>query len=150
MFEKTTDSEKEINIAANPFRADKGSAKAVIGNGVKIKGELNDVDELQIDGHADITVEAKNLFVGGTGTLKGTITTDNLDVWGKVEGDVKVNGTLTVQDHGEISGNIEYQELQIKLGGRIKGDVKSLDKIKKLSEVNVTSLQETEERAVKK
>ena len=150
MFDKTKDSEKETSIPANPFRAAKGSAKVVIGNGVKIKGELNDADEVQIDGHADITIETKNLFVGGTGTLKGNIVTDNLDVWGKVEGEVKVNGTLTVQDAGEISGNIEYQELQIKLGGRIKGDVKSLDKIKKLSEATEASVTPLQETAVKK
>ena len=28
----------------------KGAAKVVIGNGVKIKGEITDADEVQIDG----------------------------------------------------------------------------------------------------
>ncbi len=146
MFDKKTNNENELNITNNPFRSSKGSAKAIIGNGVKIKGELTDADEVQIDGNADITVETKNLFVGGTGNLKGNITSDNLDVWGKVEGEIKVHGTLTVQDQGEISGNIEYQELQIKLGGKIKGDVKSLDKIKKISDVVATPLQATTEK----
>ena len=62
------------------------------------------------------------------------------------EGEIKVNGTLTVQEQGEISGNIEYQEMQIKLGGKIQGDIKSLDKIKKLSDVSITPLQATTDK----
>ena len=144
MFEKKSDKNtQDVNPDNNPFRPAKGTAKVIIGNGVKIKGEISDADEIQIDGQGDITVETTNLLVGGTGDLKGNITTDNLDVWGKLEGDVKVNGTLTIQDQGTVTGNIEYNELQIKLGGKIKGDIKSLDKIKKISDVKVNSLQET-------
>ena len=144
MFEKKSDKDtQDVNPDNNPFRPTKGSAKVIIGNGVKIKGEISNADEIQIDGQGDITVETTNLLVGGTGDLKGNITTDNLDVWGKLEGDVKVNGTLTIQDQGTVTGNIEYNELQIKLGGKIKGDIKSLDKIKKISDVKATPFQET-------
>ena len=143
MFDKTTNKTEELSGNASPFRPAKGSSKVIIGNGVKIKGEISEADEVQVDGQADITVETTNLLVGGTGELKGTITTDNLDVWGNIEGDVKVNGTLTVQEQGTISGNIEYQELQIKLGGTISGDIKSLDKIKKISDAISTPFQET-------
>ena len=123
----------------------------IIGNGVKIKGEILDADEVQIDGQADVTVNTTNLLVGGTGDLKGNITSDNLDVWGKLEGEITVNGTLTIQEQGLVSGNIDYQELQIKLGGKIRGEVKSLDKIKKISDAKVSSLQTTtEEQEVNK
>ena len=143
MFDKTKDKTEELSSSHGPFRPAKGSAKVIIGHGVKMKGEISQADEVQIDGQADITVETTNLLVGGTGDLKGTITSDNLDVWGKLEGEIKVNGTLTIQDQGAVSGNIEYQELQIKLGGKIRGEVKSLDKIKKISDAKVTSFQES-------
>ena len=143
MFNDKSNKSEEVKSDTNPFRPAKGSAKVIIGNGVKIKGEISNADEIQIDGQGDITVETTNLLVGGTGDLKGNITTDNLDVWGKLEGDVKVNGTLTIQDQGTVTGNIEYNELQIKLGGKIKGDIKSLDKIKKISDVKATPFQET-------
>ena len=146
MFDKTTNKTEELSGNASPFRPAKGSSKVIIGNGVKIKGEISEADEVQIDGQADITVETTNLLVGGTGDLKGTITSNNLDVWGKLEGKVTVNDTLTIQEQGSVSGNIEYQELQIKLGGKIKGDVKSLDKIKKISDAKVSSLQTTTEK----
>ena len=132
MFEKKpTDL---INDQPDVFRPAKGSAKVIIGNGVKLKGDITDADEVQIDGTADVTMSADNLIVGGTGNLKGTIQAENADVWGSIDGDLKISGTLTIQEQGSVSGSIEYQSLQIKLGGKIKGDIKSLDKVKKITD----------------
>ena len=145
MFEKKDD--KDTNDSLNnafALRPAKGASKVIIGNGVKIKGEISEADDIQIDGQADLSMQTSNLVVGGTGELKGNIQSNNLDVWGKLEGDIKVEGTLTIQEQGSVSGNIEYQDLQVKLGGKIKGDIKSLDKIKKISDIKPTPLQEAD------
>ena len=147
MFEKKL---PNINDKTDVFRPAKGSSKVIIGNGVKLKGEITDADEVQIDGNADITVSADNLIVGSTGNLKGTIQTDNADVWGNVEGDLKISGTLTIQEEGSVSGSVEYQSLQIKLGGKIKGDVKVSEKVKKITDAptlnSPSSLQDVKEK----
>jgi len=135
MFEKKTSTTDTTEGSSNVFRPVKGSAKVVIGNGVKIKGEITDADEVQIDGSADVTMNTENLMIGGSGDLKGTITSHNADVWGKLEGEVKVGGTLTIQEQGSVSGSIEYENLQIKLGGKIKGDVKVSEKIKNIDDI---------------
>ena len=131
MFEKKSPG---TNDRPDVFRPAKGSSKVIIGNGVKLKGEITDADEVQIDGSADITMSTDNLIVGSTGNLRGTIQTDNADVWGNADGDLKISGTLTIQEQGSVSGIIEYQSLQIKLGGKIKGDIKASDKIKKITD----------------
>ena len=145
MFEKKSPSSNDEQ--PDVFRPAKGSAKVIIGNGVKLKGEITDADEVQIDGSADITVSTDNLIVGSTGNLKGTIQTDNADVWGNIDGDLKISGTLTIQEQGSVSGSIEYQSLQVKLGGKIKGDVKASYKIKKINDApksdTSSSLQDT-------
>ena len=147
MFEKKLPDSKSSNNKKDVFRPPKGSAKVIIGNGVRLKGEITDADEVQIDGTADITVSTDNLIVGSTGNLKGTIHTDNADVWGNADGDLKISGTLTIQEQGSVSGSVEYQSLQIKLGGKIKGDVKASDKIKKITDApksnTSSSLQDT-------
>ena len=146
MFEKKSSTTDQTNTTEDSFsvlRPAKGSAKVVIGNGVKIKGEITDADEVQIDGSADVTMDTDNLVIGGTGDLKGTITSHNADVWGKLDGEVKVGGTLTIQEQGSVSGSVEYQNLQIKLGGQIKGDVKVSEKIKKISEVKDSKKEES-------
>ena len=131
MFEKKPTTS---NDQPDVFRPAKGSAKVIIGNGVKLKGEITDADEVQIDGNADVTVSTDNLIVGSTGNLKGTIQTDNADVWGNADGDLKISGTLTIQEQGSVSGSVEYQSLQIKLGGKIKGDIKASEKVKKITD----------------
>ena len=78
--------------------------------------------------------------------LKGTIHADNADVWGNVDGDLKISGTLTIQEQGSVSGSVEYQSLQIKLGGKIKGEIKNSEKVKKISEAQkfeTSSLQDS-------
>ena len=94
-------------------------------------------------------MKTDNLVVGATGDCKGTIETHNADIWGNFDGEISASGTLTIQEQGKVSGKIEYQNLQIKLGGKISGDIKLSDKIKsinkdpKTSTNNNMSIQET-------
>ena len=126
MFDKKDDNS---NSTTDVFRPAKGSAKVVIGHGATINGEIKKADEVQIDGEADIVMKTDNLVVGITGNCKGDVETHNADVWGDFDGDIKASGTLTIQEQGKVSGKIEYQNLQIKLGGKISGDIKLSDKI---------------------
>ena len=135
MFKKksTNDESYKTDDSLNVFKPSKGSSKVIIGNGVKLKGEIIDADEIQIDGKADVTMNTDNLVVGSTGDVKGTITSNNIDVWGKLKGKITAKETLTVQESGTVSGSIEYRNMQIKLGGKIRGKIKVSDKIKKFS-----------------
>ena len=134
MFEKNKKTQDSDNGSMDVFRPSKGSAKVIIGNGVTLKGDITQADEVQIDGNADVTMKTDNLIVGATGKTKGTIEAHNADIWGEADGDIKVSGTLTIQEAGSVSGTIEYQNLQIKLGGKINGDIKVSDKIKNIKD----------------
>ena len=133
MFDKKNENE---NSTTDVFRPSKGSAKVVIGHGVSIVGEIKKADEVQIDGEADITMKTDNLVVGMTGECKGTVETHNADIWGSFDGDLKAFGNLTIQEEGKVSGTIEYQNIQIKLGGKLSGDIKISDKIQPIKKEN--------------
>ena len=130
MFNKNDSDTEKVDV----FRPAKGSAKVIIGNGVKFKGEITNADEVQVEGKANITLNTDNLVVGAHGELKGNIESCNADVWGKVDGDLKISGTLTIQEQGTVSGSVEYQNLHVKLGGKINGDVKVSEKVKKITD----------------
>ena len=121
MFSK--DQSNESSKIYDVLEKTKGSANVVIGNGVIIKGEILQADTVQIDGTADVTMTTENLMIGVNGHLKGDLTSHHVEVWGKLDGNIKVTGTLTVQEAGMVSGNLEYENLQVKLGGQITGDV---------------------------
>ena len=136
MFDKKNDS----NVSSNDvFRPAKGSAKVVIGHGVSITGEIKKADEVQIDGDADVTMKTDNLVIGNTGKCKGNIETHNADIWGSFDGEIKASGTLTIQEEGIVTGSIEYQKMQIKLGGNLSGDIKISDKIQPIKKETNTS-----------
>ena len=125
MFEKKSTNDESYK---------KGSAKVIIGNGVKMIGEITEADNVQIDGNAEVTMNTDNLVVGTTGNVKGAITSNNIDVSGKLKGKITAIETLTVQELGTVSGSIEYKNMQIKLGGKISGKMKVSDKISKFSD----------------
>ena len=148
MFDKKEENSTSTN---DVFRPAKGSAKVVIGNGVTINGEIKKAYEVQIDGEADITMKTDNLVIGAAGDCKGNIETHNADIWGKFDGEIKASGTLTIQEQGIASGNIEYQNLQIKLGGQISGDIKRSDKIQSIKkDVKVQDETVSLQEAIKK
>ena len=74
-------------------------------------------------------MKTDNIVIGNTGICKGNIETHNADIWGSFDGDLKASGTLTIQEEGVATGTIEYQKMQIKLGGKLSGDIKISDKI---------------------
>ena len=132
MFDKKNEKQTTTDV----FRPAKGSAKVIIGNGVTLTGEIKKADEVQIDGEADVTMKTDNLVVGISGQCKGNIETHNADIWGVFDGDITASGTLTIQEQGKVSGTIEYQNIQIKLGGKLNGDIKLSDKIKPIKETS--------------
>ena len=129
MFEKNKKVENSDKSSMDVFRPAKGSAKVIIGNGVTLKGDITEADEVQIDGTADVTMKTDNVVIGTTGKCKGNIETHNADIWGDFDGDLKASGTLTIQEQGVVTGSIEYQKMHIKLGGSLSGDIKISDKI---------------------
>ena len=130
MFDKKKENSTFEETSTNDvFRPAKGDAKVVIGNGVSITGDIKKADEVQIDGEADVTMKTDNIVIGTTGKCKGNIETHNADIWGSFDGDLKASGTLTIQEEGNATGSIEYQNMQIKLGGKLSGDIKMSDKI---------------------
>ena len=150
MFEKKNEG---VNSTIDVLRPSKGNAKVVIGHGVSIVGEIKKADEVQIDGEADIIMKTDNLVVGLTGECKGTVETHNADIWGVFDGDIKAYGNLTIQEEGKVSGKIEYQNIQIKLGGKLTGDIKLSDKVQPIKKDNKVEEKKTTismQEAVKK
>ena len=134
MFEKKEKIELD-NDSTKSFTSEiapKESAKCHLGNGVKFKGEITDADEVIVEGDVNIKMDTNKLTVGRSGKLRGKISANVVEVMGIIKGTLKVSDTMTIHEHGHVSGKIEYSSLEIKLGGNISGDIKSIDKIKKI------------------
>ena len=62
MFSK--DQNNSDNETYDALQKNRGSANVVIGNGVKIIGQILEAETIQIDGTADVTMSTQNLLIG--------------------------------------------------------------------------------------
>ena len=69
-----------------------------ISTGTVIKGEIMSPYDIRIDGTFDGKVQSKGrVVIGETAVVKGDIICENIDLWGKVEGNIYVKDTLSLK-----------------------------------------------------
>ena len=93
----------------------------LIGEGVKIVGEIRDCRQIEIHGTVEGDLEAEELIVHANGLLTGNVRTDRAQVHGSIDGDMSVKHLLDVKSKGSVAGTTQYGELSIETGGRIVG-----------------------------
>ena len=77
-----------------------------ISAGTVIKGEIISPCDIRIDGTFEGKVTAKGrVVIGETAVIKGDIVCVNIDLWGKVDGNIYVKDTLALKEGCVINGN---------------------------------------------
>jgi cytoskeletal protein CcmA (bactofilin family) len=96
--------------------------ESVIGQSVKVEGDLNSEGDLQIEGSVVGRVNTlRNLFVGETARIQADVTAQNATIAGIVEGDIKVNDTIVILETGKVLGNVFCKRFGIKEGAYFAG-----------------------------
>ncbi|MDD3020031.1 MAG: polymer-forming cytoskeletal protein [Alphaproteobacteria bacterium] len=107
--------------------ADAASRRLIIGQGITMSGEIESCDLLVVEGTVEAALKgASVLEIAETGMFYGTVEIDEATIAGKFEGDLTVNGRLTVRSTGSITGAISYKELAVEAGALIDGKITPL------------------------
>ncbi|HRI46397.1 MAG: polymer-forming cytoskeletal protein [Ignavibacteriaceae bacterium] len=72
--------------------------------------------------HDEVSIFSSTLQIQGNIITKGNIRID-----GKIRGDIKADGIITIGPHGYIEGNISAKNVTI--GGKVLGSVTSTEKL---------------------
>jgi cytoskeletal protein CcmA (bactofilin family) len=104
-----------------PASQGKHEGHVLVGEGIKIVGEIRDCRKIEIYGVVEGDLEAEELIVHGNGLLKGNVKTDRAQVHGSIDGDITVTHLLDVKAKGSVAGKTLYGQLSIETGGRIVG-----------------------------
>lgn len=103
----------------------------VIGVGSSIEGDLTLSGDVYIhsfvEGSITIINEGK-ITLERTSQIKGSISCTNIDVFGKVEGNINSAGTLTIRSSAEISGTIKSKKLIVYPGAILNTEAHAQDK----------------------
>jgi len=122
------------NPASGPAFGASPSAKAqpegrrlVVGEGISLSGEIEACDVLIVEGTIEAALKgARTLDIAESGVFYGTVEIEEATVAGRFEGELTVNGRLTIRSSGSITGSISYKELAVEAGAVLDGKVTPL------------------------
>ena len=112
-----------------------------ISAGTVIKGEIVSPYDIRIDGTFEGKVQTKGrVVVGENAHILGDVICGNIDLWGKVEGNIFVKDTLALKEGCTVNGNLHIKRLSVELGSTFNGNCRMITdaEFDKISGVEVT------------
>ena len=94
-----------------------------ISAGTVIKGEIISPCDIRFEGK--VTAKGR-VVIGETAVIKGDIVCVNIDLWGKVDGNIYVKDTLALKEGCVINGNLHIKRLAVELGSTFNGNCKMI------------------------
>ena len=98
-----------------------------ISAGTVIKGEIVSPYDIRIDGSFEGKVQTKGrVVIGEKAFIQGDVICSNIDLWGKVEGNVFVKDTLALKEGCTVNGNLHVKRLSVELGSTFNGNCRMI------------------------
>lgn len=107
---------------AEPRRA---GGRAVIGESIRIEGDIHGDEDLLIEGEVEgkVSLEKHSVTIGPGGRIKADIHGRNINVEGKVQGNLFADEQVIVRESGEVRGNITAPRVSLEDGAKFKGAI---------------------------
>src|SRR5436305_468448 len=109
-----------------PVRGNAGSpGLAVIGKAMLIKGQITSREDLFVDGEVDGAVDLQDcrLTVGPNGRIGAGARAREVEVMGRVDGDVEATKKITIRTGGRLVGDLRTPGIVIEDGAYFKGRI---------------------------
>lgn len=97
----------------------------MIGQSIKIKGEITGSEDLVIKGNVEGTVDLADheVTIGDTGNVKADIKGKTVIINGEVTGDVSGSEKVVISKTGRVRGNIVSPRMMLEDGAVFKGSI---------------------------
>ena len=139
VFEKLKDNEEKYKI---PTRSGDFPKKLIIGSGTSFEGTSIKTEDIEIYGRIEANIKSNVVYVGAAAEVFGSVICNQIEVHGKTNGSIDVNGKASIKKGAQIIGTIRYQVVSIEEGATVyaelhctKVDQTQLDKISKLKKL---------------
>lgn len=93
---------------------------SVISKALKITGQLESTENIQIEGEIDGDVRAVNVKVGANAKVRGTVYGDEVELAGSVDGKIEARKVVLLGS-AHMSGDIIHEDISIQSGAFIHG-----------------------------
>jgi cytoskeletal protein CcmA (bactofilin family) len=90
-----------------------------------IKGIIDSTTDVFLDGEVEgeLNVVNNRLTIGPHGKVVANAKARELDIHGKVTGNIETSGTTAIRQSGELRGDVKTGGILIELGAVLKGTV---------------------------
>lgn len=103
------------------------NAVSRLSEGTSVVGEVNSSGDIRVDGHVKGKMYSEGrIVVGEHASIEGTLLCSNLDLWGKIEGDIYVKELLSLKGTSVVTGNLHVRKLQVEIGAELNGTCKMI------------------------
>ena len=99
---------------------------SIISADLKVLGNLESGGDLQIDGHVEGDVRSKNVIIGETALIKGSVRADTIRVCGTVDGEVRADKVMLMKT-AKVTGDIVHKSLSIEAGSSFEGNCRRME-----------------------
>jgi cytoskeletal protein CcmA (bactofilin family) len=101
------------------------SRVAVIGRNMLIIGKVHSSEDLYVDGEVRGALEAENcrLTIGPNGKASAGARAREVDVLGRIDGDVETQEKISIRNGGQLVGDIKAAGIVIEDGAYFKGSI---------------------------
>ena len=96
---------------------------SVISKALKITGQLESTEDIQIDGEIDGDVRGVGVKIGNNAKVKGTVYGDEVELAGTIEGRIEAKKVI-LTGTARMSGDVSHQDIKIESGAFIDGHLK--------------------------
>jgi cytoskeletal protein CcmA (bactofilin family) len=97
------------------------SEASLISAALKITGQLESAEDIQIEGQVEGDIRARKVSIGTKAIVKGTIYADDVDVAGTVTGKIEAKSVVLAKT-AHVSGDILHEVLQVDKGAFLDGN----------------------------
>ncbi len=102
-----------------------GSLNSILGQGCKMKGDIELQGTIRIDGDFDGSIECpETLIIGKSGTVKADVKVKNAIIGGKLVGNISASNKIELQTGSHVQGDIQTARLVIDEGVYFDGNCK--------------------------
>ncbi|MBV9331400.1 MAG: polymer-forming cytoskeletal protein [Alphaproteobacteria bacterium] len=100
-----------------------GARISVLSRSLKITGQIETTEDIQIDGEVDGDVRGVTIKFGAGAKVKGAVYGDEVELAGTIEGKIEAK-TVIVTSTGRMIGDILHQDITIQSGAFIDGHIR--------------------------
>ena len=93
---------------------------SIISKALKVTGQLESSEDIQIEGQIEGDVRGVFVKVGGNAKVKGTVYGDEVEVAGTIEGKIEAK-KVVLASTAHMSGDVVHQDIRIDSGAFIDG-----------------------------